>query len=73
MNSNHYNPSALVKWRNEAGQTQDQIARELSVDRNTISRAETGKNASFELLTGLCKLYGKTMHELIHSEPAAAK
>jgi DNA-binding XRE family transcriptional regulator len=69
MNAQHYNPDKLVKWREETGETQDKIAEKLNVDRNTIYRAEAGKVASYELLANLCKIYGKSMHDLIYAEP----
>ena len=70
MNSKDYNHQKLVKWREESGKTQEKIAQILSIDRNTVSRAETGRIASFELLAALCRIYGKSLHELIYDEPA---
>ncbi|HEY0429014.1 MAG TPA: helix-turn-helix transcriptional regulator [Pyrinomonadaceae bacterium] len=71
MNANHYNPQKLVEWREESGKTQEKIAEILGVDRNTISRAEKGKVASYDLLAGLCGLYKKSTHDLIYSKPVA--
>lgn len=71
MNGNHYNPKKLVEWREEFGKTQDKVAELIGVERNTISRAETGKVASYELLATLCRIYGKSTHDLIYSNPVA--
>ncbi|MCD9188285.1 MAG: helix-turn-helix domain-containing protein [Pyrinomonadaceae bacterium] len=69
MNRNDYDPSKLVKWREESQKTQEAVAELLNVDRNTISRAENGKVASFNLLSNLCTIYGKSIHELVHEKP----
>lgn len=71
MNASHYDPKKLIEWREEFGQTQEKVARLLNVDRNTISRAELGKVASYDLLAELCRIYGKSTHELIYAEPVA--
>lgn len=72
MNANHYNPKKLIEWRESLGKTQENIAEILGVDRNTISRAETGKVASFHLLAELCSFYKKSTHDLIYSTPVTA-
>ena len=69
MNGKHYNPQKLVEWRDEFGKTQVKVAEIIGVERNTISRAETGKVASYELLATLCKIYGKSIHDLTYSNP----
>ena len=72
MNANHYNPKKLIQWREDSGKTQEKIAEILNVDRNTVSRAETGKVASYDLLASLCAIYEKSTHDLIYSKPVAA-
>lgn len=72
MNLNHYNPTKLVEWREKSGKTQEQIAEIIGIERNTVSRAEKGKVASYELLASLCRVYEKSTHELIYSQPIAA-
>jgi DNA-binding XRE family transcriptional regulator len=57
MDSRHYNPSKLVEARELIGKTQQDMANALSVDRQTIYRAEAGKAISYELLAQLCVFY----------------
>lgn len=57
MDSRHYNPQKLIDARVLQGKSQQQIAEEVKVDRQTIYRAEAGTSISFELLSKLCAHY----------------
>jgi len=74
MDSRHYYSSKLIDAREKNKRTQQEVADLLNVDRQTIYRAEAGKNASFELLAGMCRVYGLPMTDVIipHPEITAA-
>jgi len=71
MDKTHYNQQKLVDWREEQNKTQDEIAEIIGVVRETVNRAEMGKVASYELLCNLCRVYGKSIHELTYESPLA--
>lgn len=72
MDARHYNHRKLVEARELRGKTQQHIADELNVDRQTIYRAEAGKSVSFELLSDLCVYYQLPMTTVILPFPEAA-
>lgn len=58
--------NAMIKYREQAGQTQTQVAEAIGVDRSAVAKWETG--ASMPRLTNLfklSKLYGCTVDELL--------
>lgn len=56
----------LLKLRKEKGYSQEELANELNVSRQTISKWETGEsNPDFDKIEPLCNLYGITADELI--------
>ena len=65
MNATHYDPDKLVQARELRGETQQQIADALNVDRQTIYRAEQGKSISYELLAKLCGYYSIPMVNIL--------
>jgi len=71
MNSQHYNADKLKQLREGKGLTQNQAAEALSVDRQTIYRAEAGLSASYELLCSLADLYEVEVISLLHPRPVA--
>jgi transcriptional regulator with XRE-family HTH domain len=58
MNSTHYDHSQLQSLRERFGWTQDQVARALNVDRQTVSRVERGANVAFPTLESYARLLG---------------
>lgn len=72
MNSQHYYNKKLVDARELLGKTQQDIADALSVDRQTIYRAEAGTNASYELLVRMCRFYRIPMTNVVIAEPEIA-
>lgn len=70
MDSRHYYNNKLTEARELLGKTQQEIADALNVDRQTIYRAETGKNASYELLTRLCAFYRIPMTIVVVPTPS---
>jgi transcriptional regulator with XRE-family HTH domain len=72
MDARHYDPKVLVKARQDARKTQQDVAEDLKVDRQTIYRAEAGTNVSYELLAGMCKVYGLPMTDVILPYPELA-
>ena len=65
MTSNHYNHERLREIRMQRF-TQEQIARLVGVNVKTISRVETGKSASFELLSRIMRECGRPVKEIIY-------
>lgn len=56
----------LLKLRKEKGYSQEELANELNVSRQTISKWETGEsNPDFDKIEPLCNLYGISADELI--------
>jgi len=72
MDSRHYYHSKLAEARELRGKSQQEIADELKVDRQTIYRAEAGKSVSYELLAALCGLYEIPMTNVIVARPELA-
>ncbi len=72
MDSRHYNHSKLIEARELLGKTQQDIADELNVDRQTIYRAEAGKSVSYELLAALCAYYRVPMNTVVIPFPDLA-
>lgn len=71
MDKNNYKNYLLVVWREEAGQTQQDVADAINVDRQTVYRAENGKSASFKLLRNLCLHYNKSLADLLDLKAVA--
>lgn len=57
MNGNLYDFSRLVELREEKGKTQEQVAEDLKITQITVSRVESGKSVSIELLVRLAAYY----------------
>lgn len=72
MDQTHYDHRKLEEARNLLGKSQQEIAEEIGVDRQTIYRAEAGKNASYDLLVKLCRFYRIPMTNLVHPFPEIA-
>jgi len=66
MNGNHYFPEKLAEIRKSIG-TQEDVAGKLGVTNITLSRAENGKNASYELLCSIANLANADVRELLKS------
>ena len=64
MNKDHYYPEKLVEIRKTIG-SQKKVADLVKVTNTQISRAENGKSASFELLTAITKLAGKSASDVL--------
>lgn len=64
MDKNHYDFHELAKIRKSVG-TQEEVAETLGVTTVTLSRAENGKSASFELLSAICNLGKRNVKDLI--------
>lgn len=69
MDSTLYDHTKLEEARNLLGKSQQEIAEAIGVDRQTIYRAEAGKNASYRLLAKLCAYYRIPMTNLVHPFP----
>jgi DNA-binding XRE family transcriptional regulator len=72
MDSRHYDPAKLIAAREGDGKSQEEIAKALNVNRQTIYRAEAGKNASFELLASYCAIYAIPVTDVINPFPELA-
>jgi transcriptional regulator with XRE-family HTH domain len=72
MDATHYDPSRLVQARELRGESQQQIADALKVDRMTIYRAEQGKSISYELLAKMCAYYSMPVTSIIYPTPILA-
>jgi transcriptional regulator with XRE-family HTH domain len=68
MNADHYNPELLAAARKKKI-TQKELAERLGVTEMTIHRAETGKNASYELLSDICREIGLDVKKILVSTP----
>ena len=64
MNDNHYHPEKLAEIRKKVG-TQEEVARRLGITNITLSRAENGKNASYELLCAISNLANTDVREIL--------
>lgn len=68
MNSHHYNPTKLAKFR-ETRITQKELTEKLGVSEMTIHRAEKGVSVSYELLSSTCQEIGLDIKEILLSTP----
>ncbi len=68
MDKRHYNHKELQKIR-EQFYTQEKIADKIKKHPKTISRAETGESASFDLLTNIMTACGRSVKEIIYDTP----
>jgi len=66
MERKDYKPDELKRLRESREQTQEQVAQALSVDRQTIYRAENGY-CSDKLLRKLANYYDVDLLELLNS------
>lgn len=66
MNNNHYYPEKLAEIRKGIG-TQEEVAEKLGISNITLSRAENGKNASYELLCAIASLANVDVRDLLKS------
>lgn len=73
MNSNDYNNRELERLREEKRLTQQAVAEAVSVDRNTIYRAEAGTSCSYKLLRRLADFYEVDIVSLVISTQPASK
>ena len=71
MDARHYNPKILSSKRNDLRKSQQQIADEMDVDRQTIYRVEAGKSASYEIIAALCAYYRIPTSDVVYSYPKA--
>lgn len=63
----------LLKLRKEKGYSQEELANEINVSRQTISKWETGEsNPDFDKIEPLCNLYGISADELIRGVKSEA-
>lgn len=72
MEQTDYKFDELKRLREAKGFTQEQVAQELSVDRQTVYRAEAG-SCSYKLLRSLATFYGVDILSLLHSSMPAKK
>lgn len=70
MDKRHYNHKELQKIR-AAKFTQEELAGQLNKHVKTISRAETGKSASFKLLSEIANACDISVKKLIYEMPLA--
>ena len=70
MDSKHYNSQKLAELREAKNWTQDYVAKELKVVRETIVRVENGKNASYEILCAYTALLGINVTDILKPRPA---
>jgi transcriptional regulator with XRE-family HTH domain len=73
MDNTFYDHEKLQSARTLLGKSQQEIAEEIGVDRQTIYRAEAGKNASYDLLAKLCRFYRIPMTNIVHPFPLDTK
>ena len=71
MNASHYDPQKLIDLRKQNSLTQDELAKLVDVDRQTIYRAEAGRAASYELLCAIADLFKIDRTSLLHPRPLA--
>jgi DNA-binding XRE family transcriptional regulator len=69
MKGQYYDRRKLTEARELLGKSQQQIADELGVDRQTIYRAEAGTAVSYALLAKLCGYYRIPMTNIIRPFP----
>jgi transcriptional regulator with XRE-family HTH domain len=69
MNRSHYDHERLRDLRLRRHLTQEQVARALDVQRQTIYRAEKGYRISFNVLLQLAKFYGVNHLTLMRRAP----
>lgn len=71
MNLKHYNPKKFVDCRENKNWTQDFVAGQLNVARETIIRIESGKNASYEILCEYAQLFDLDITYFLYPRPLA--
>jgi transcriptional regulator with XRE-family HTH domain len=71
MDARHYDPRKLTEARELMGKSQQEIADEINVDRQTIYRVEAGKSASYDVLALLCVFYRVPITTIIRPFPLA--
>jgi len=69
MDARHYDPIKLKRIREERRITQSALARQLDVERQTISRAERGKNVPYELLCDISAVLDFEVITLLYPRP----
>lgn len=72
MDSRHYNNEKLKRAREAAGLTQEQVAELLNVHKETISRADRGTVASYELLVQICAICKIGIKDILYDSPELA-
>jgi transcriptional regulator with XRE-family HTH domain len=72
MNAQHYDCDKLKELREARQLTQLEVAEHLSLNRQTVYRAEAGISASYELLCDLCALYGADVLTLLRPQRVEA-
>lgn len=73
MDARHYNPDALKALRRVRGESQEELATKLNVNRQTIYRVETGQSASYELLCEIANHYGVNVVSVLYPKPLASQ
>jgi len=64
MNKAHYNSTLVKRAREDAGlKTQSDVASIFKVSEKTISRVESGRAASYELLSAMAKRYNADIRD----------
>lgn len=70
MDARHYNPQILVNLRESKSLTQEDVASRLNVTRETVSRVETGRNASYDLLCYYAQLLEVPVTSFLYAKPS---
>lgn len=73
MDKRHFDPDRLKRLRQSRGETQEQVAIALNVNRQTIYRAEAGNGIPYELLCDLAAHYGVPVVSFLHPVPIPVK
>jgi transcriptional regulator with XRE-family HTH domain len=73
MNSNFYDNVAVAKLRQDSGLSQEDLGEILGKDRVTISRVESGRNASIELLQEYTAYFDRDYREFLRPTPQSLK
>ena len=61
--------NTIQEMRVESNFTQEEVARELNIDRSTVAKWETGKaNPRAEMLVKLARLFGCSIDALMTSD-----
>ena len=65
-------PGRLAALRRKAGLSQEDLARELDVERSTVSNIERGRrDPSLEVLMRYSRIFGVSVDSLLYGESAA--